>query len=88
MNIKEVKTKVDNRNLRTILIFIIHLNKSDELFYLLSKYFILMSYNINQNKYGNSTNMFISNEPTNNQAFNLFSNNNMTYFLESNNQFS
>ena len=60
MNIKEVKTKVDNRNLKIILIFIIHLNKNNELlYYLLSKYFIFN--NINQNQYRNLTNILISN---------------------------
>lgn len=39
MNIREVKIKVDNRNLKIILIFIIHLNKNNELYYLLCKYF-------------------------------------------------
>ncbi|CAD8081080.1 unnamed protein product [Paramecium primaurelia] len=47
-----------------------------------------MSYNINENKQGHSTNMFISNQPLNIQTHNLLSNTNMTNFLESNNQFS
>lgn len=84
MSIKEVKIKVDNRNLRIILIFIIHLNKSDELYYLLSKYFILMSNNINQN--GHSTNMFIPNGTSNSQTFDITNNTNMNNKLESQNQ--
>ncbi|CAD8116830.1 unnamed protein product [Paramecium sonneborni] len=88
MNIKEVKIKVDNRNSKIILIFIIHSN--NELYiYQLNIYF--MSSNIYQNQFVYSTNALIPNGTANSQPFNVSNNTNLinglsTIRLESPNQ--